>query len=531
MPPVAIYDRALFTYEVSKPLIKVEGIPPEEMRLDRYARSFKTSRIVGHERIVPVDELTAMGWKREDLLDYIQSQSTPEYTSEAQLRNPGRMVGTRVGDGVNYGEWYIRADKDGDGIPELRRVITMGENADIIEDKPANRIKMAYFGVDPIAHTIVGDSISDAVMDVQRLKTNLYRALLDSAAESINPKTVINELNVNVDDALNDDLGAVIRVRGDPSSAVMYTSTPFLGKDMMPVIEVFDGVLQRRTGLSDAAKGLDPKALQSSTMIGVEAIINGQQERTELVARVLAETGYKELFAGILDEICENPNQKRSLKINGNWVDYDTSTFDASMGVEVNPTLGKGSDSLRLMTLQQIKMDQQTIIAQMGPGNPICGIPEMYNTMSDMLEIANIKDVGRYFKMPTPEAMDKLLNTPKEPDAMTIAAQAQYQKVKADAAQALGDQNLRAKEQAQDHELAAQELQEKALFDQQKLDIERDKIHAQHVSTLGQMAANIFQTHADVHVAHAQMDSEERIAETEAAAAAKAAEASQDSGA
>ena len=126
-------------------------------------------------------------------------------------------------------------------------------------------------------------------------------------------------------------------------AAVMYTSTPFLGKEMAPMVELLNDVLQRRTGLSDAAKGLDPKALQSSTMIGVEAIINGAQERTELVARVLAETGFKDLFAGLFNEIVENPAQQRTLKVNGSWTDYDTSTFDASMGVEVNPTLGKGS--------------------------------------------------------------------------------------------------------------------------------------------------------------------------------------------
>jgi hypothetical protein len=41
MPPVAIYDEVVIAYEVKKPLIKVEGVPPEEMRLDRYARSFQ----------------------------------------------------------------------------------------------------------------------------------------------------------------------------------------------------------------------------------------------------------------------------------------------------------------------------------------------------------------------------------------------------------------------------------------------------------------------------------------------------------
>ena len=433
-------------------------------------------------------------------------------------------MATRVGDGVNFGEWYVKADKDGDSFPELRRICTLGEDHLIVSDEPANRIKFALFSVDPISHTIVGDSIADYVMDIQRIKTALTRAILDSAAESINPKTAINELNVNVDDALNDELGAVIRVRGDPNSAIAYTSTPFLGKDMAPVVEMFNDILQRRTGLSDAAKGLDPKALQSSTMIGVEAIINGAQERTELVARVLAETGFKDLFAGLFNEIVENPAQQRTLKVNGSWTEYDTSTFDASMGVEVNPTLGKGSDTVRLMTLQQIKNDQQTIVAQMGLANPVCGLPEMMNTQTDMLAIANIKNVQRYFKMPDPNAMQQLLSAPKEPDAMTLAAQAQYQKVKADAAQALGDQQLEEKDQNQRHELAMRQLQEKTLYDQQKLDVERDKIGAQHVSTLGQMAANIFKTaHAgavDVHTQHLQNESDQAVAAAQARAAA-----------
>ena len=146
-------------------------------------------------------------------------------------------------------------------------------------------------------------------------------------------------------------LGAIIRTRGDPSNTVAYTATPFAGQAAVPVLEMLNDTLQRRTGLSDAAKGLDPKALQSSTMIGVDAIISGAQERIELIARVLAETGFKDLFAGLYNEICENPNQKRTLRIRGNWQEYDTSLFDASMGVEINPTLGKGSDPVKCVAV------------------------------------------------------------------------------------------------------------------------------------------------------------------------------------
>ena len=50
------------------------------------------------------------------------------------------------------------------------------------------------------------------------------------------------------------------------------------------MVELLNDVLARRTGLTDAAKGLDPKKHCSQTsMIGVEAVINSAQERIELV--------------------------------------------------------------------------------------------------------------------------------------------------------------------------------------------------------------------------------------------------------
>ena len=414
-PQTGTYDEAVFEYTVDKPVIRVMGVPPEEMRLDRYARTFSTSRIVGHERVVPIDELTAMGYEREQCLDYLQSQDIHNFTMESQLRNPGRMMSSRVGDGVLYGEWYIKVDRDGDGTAELRYICTMGEDHKIVHDKEANRVKFAVFGCDPISHTIVGDSLADYVQDVQRYKTNMMRGVLDSLAESINPKSAVNELVVDMDDAQNDDIGAIIRVRGNPGDAISFVTTPFAGQQALPVIELMNDVLQRRTGMSDAAKGLDPKQLQSSTQVGVEAIINGQQERTELIARVLAETGFKDLFEGLYNEVAESPNQRRTLRINGKWTPIDTSTFDASMGVEVNSTLGKGSDTVRFQSLLQIKQTQEMIMDKFGTTNPVVGIPQYLNTVTDMLALSNIKNVGSYFRPPARKSCSRSRARQKNP--------------------------------------------------------------------------------------------------------------------
>jgi hypothetical protein len=494
-PATGIVDFVTVRYSVVKPLIKVMGVPPEEVRIDRNARTWATSRITGHERVVAIDELIAMGYDREEVGNYITTNESSNFTQESQMRNPGRAIGSRVPDGVHYGEWFIRVDKDGDGIPELRYICTMGEDHDIVMDEPANRVKMAVFSPDPISHTIVGDSVAGLVIDIQRIKTNMMRGVLDSLAESINPKTVINELMVNVDDAMNDDLGAIIRTRGDPSGTVMYTQTPFAGQAALPVLEFLNDTLQRRTGLSDAAKGLDPKALQSSTMIGVDAIISGAQERIELIARCLAETGFKDLFSGLYNEVCENPNQQRTLRIRGNWQTYDTSTFDASMGVEVNPTLGKGSDTVRMAALQGIKNDQQNIVMQYGLANPVCGIPEMFNTLSDMLELANIKNVNRYFKTPDPQALQQIMAAPKEPDAQTVAAKAMYEKVKSDTVKNVAQSDIDKQKllvvqqkQQQDDIFRHQQMEQKRQVEEQRLAQEAEKAAQEHDAKLAQIA-------------------------------------------
>jgi hypothetical protein len=507
-PPPAIYDHVVFSYEVSKPLIRVAGVPPEEMRLDRYARTFRESRIVGHERVIPVDQLVGMGYDRELCMNYIQSQEIQEFTMESQLRNPGRFMSTRVGDGVLYGEWYIKIDKNADGVPELRYICTMGEIHDIVADEEANRIKFALFSCDPISHTIVGDSLNDYVEDIQRIKTNMMRAILDSAAESINPKTVINELTTTVDDALNDDLGAVIRTRGDPKNAVAFNNIPFLGQQALPVIELLNAQLQRRTGLSDAAKGLDPKALQSSTMLGVEAVINGAQERTEMVARVLAETGFKDLFSGLYNEICENPNQDRTLQIRGNFIPYDTGTFDASMSVEVNPNLGKGSDLTRMLALNQIKQDQQLILTTYGLNNPVCGIPEMLNTITDILAIANVKNVGRYFKTPTPQQLQAIMSAPKTPDPQAVLAQAQLEKARSDTAIATGKQQIDLRKMQLENTFKHQQLQAKTAYDFQKLEIEAKTAGMNHFAALADISSQLMKDQSDSD----QNDQENQVA-------------------
>jgi hypothetical protein len=161
-----------------------------------------------------------------------------------------------------------------------------------------------------------------------------------------------------------------------------------------------------------------------------------------------------------------------------------------------------------MMTLQQIKADQQMIMQQFGVTNPVCGIMEYLNTISDMLDLANIKNVGRYFKTPSPQVLQQIAATPKEPDAQTVAAKAQFEKVKSETARALAEQQFKQQKQDQDDAFRRSKLAQETVYDAAKLQLEQEQIRRQHDAALGGIAADMFKVQSQAAAAAAKADAQ-----------------------
>src|SRR6185295_5681412 len=116
----------------------------------------------------------------------------------------------------------------------------------------------------------------------------------------------------------------------------------------------------------------DPKVLQSTTLKGVDMIVTGAQERIELIALILAHTGMKDMMKGLLQEITENPNRERTIRLRGKWVEVRPDQFDPTMSVHVNKAIGRGSDMDRMILLNQVKTTQELAIEKYGPDNDLC---------------------------------------------------------------------------------------------------------------------------------------------------------------
>jgi hypothetical protein len=432
-PPPMMYDVEI-KRRIKSGKVKIEALPPEEFLIDRRAKSIDEATFVGHRTMKTVSDLVAMGYDYDEMVEVAGNGNDFDNNQEYQARNPFAVISTaNNGDpsskSVLYIEGYLKVDFDGDGIAEMRRICTVGTGNKVLRNEIVDDRQFADFCPDPEPHTFFGMCPADVVMDIQRIKSNVQRGILDSLAQSIHPRTAIVEGQANMEDVLNTEVGAVIRMRA-PGMVQPFT-TPFVGQAAFPMLDYLDDIKQTRTGISKAAAGLDADALQSTTKAAVSATVNAAHQHIEMIARIFAETGLRKLFTGILKLVIENQDKARMVRLRNTFVPIDPRSWDAKMDVIVNVGVGDGTIEDRINILNQVAMRQEMLIKETGPNNPIVTLPQYTNTLTKMLQLAGIKDSQNYFnqlpvdfQLPPPEA-PKL--TPEE-----MLAQVQAQSIQAD---------------------------------------------------------------------------------------------------
>ena len=434
---------ARVTYRNATGRVKVEAVPPEEFLIDRRAKSIDDAQFVAHRRMVTVSDLVAMGYEYDDVIDLATDADDFGMNVERITRNPA--LRTKTGDRsdesmrkVLYIECYIRVDRDGDGIAELRKICVAGNAYELLSDEACDFAPFASFTPDPEPHQFFGISTADVVMDIQRIKSVVMRNSLDSLAMSIHPRMAVTEGQVNIEDVMNTEVGGIIRQRS--AGQVQPIAMPFVGKEAFPVLTYMDELKQSRTGISKAAAGLDADALQSSTASAVNATVNAAAQHIEMIARIFAETGMKALFKGILRLVCKNQDRERIIRLRNEFVPIDPRWWDATMDVSVNVALGRGSDNERMMMLRQLGEMQKEAIAQMGPNNPLTDLRKLYNTLAEMTKLAGFKDTQKFWSDPaefTPPPPQ-----PEKPDVNEQLIAVQIQQIQADIQKKVAELNL-----------------------------------------------------------------------------------------
>jgi len=135
-------------------------------------------------------------------------------------------------------------------------------------------------------------------MDLQMIKSTIMRQMLDNLYLTNNSRVAAVEGQVNMEDLLSSRPGGIVRTRAP--GMVQPLAVPQIGGTAFSMLEYVDQIRDQRTGFSKASMGLDPSTLQSTTASAVNATIQGAQLKIEMIARVFAETGCRDLAKGVM---------------------------------------------------------------------------------------------------------------------------------------------------------------------------------------------------------------------------------------
>jgi len=418
---------------------RFEALPPEEFLFTPSARSPDDALLLGHRREMRRSELLSMGYS-EKVLDALGSmEQSISQNESAQARLP-LASDVPEGESESFDPKYLYVEAFVRKGSSWRKYHTLGSSFQIQNGRgKGEAVDAPPFALLPCIiepHTILGQSIADLTMDLQKLNSAIHRAIVDSAGNAINPRTAVDEYNVNMADLLNSEVGGVVRTKGPPQNVLMEFTHRFVGADLIPYLGMLNEIRENRTGQTKAAAGLDADALQSSTKTAVAAILTASQQRIEMLARVFAETGIKALFKGLLKLVVEHQDRARVVRLRNQYVEVDPSTWDATMDVSIHVGLGVGMPEEKMNALMAIAAKQEAIMQQLGPVNPLVSLLQYRNTLTRMVELVGFANPDEFFLPVDPQQLQQMTqassgeNQKESPEE--LLAKVQMESIKAD---------------------------------------------------------------------------------------------------
>lgn len=483
--------------------VRCEVIPPEEFKVSPYSRSIADAAYLCHapsnftrsdlyEMGIPEDVIETIPASAEG--DKEAGREQARYQDE-RYGSANRQIGTphRSQEIIPLKDEYIRVDYDGDGVAELRHVIRVGDT--ILFNEEVEESPFAVLCPIPMPHKIYGLSLADQVTDLQRISSVLWRQMLDNLYKSNNPRPHLPMGSERSDGSTADSL-----MDAAPGAAVLegtvpirYEAVPFVADKTFPMLEYAEQQQEARSGVGRAGQGLDTNALRSSgqmTATEMAMIQSGKNARVEMIARIFAETGVKDLFKLILKLVVRHQPQARMIRLRNEWVEVDPRMWNPEMDLRINVGLGMGERGEQIAQADSV-LETMAQLAQ-SPFASMVGPKNVYEAVKRKFNAAGIKNVDEYLTEPQ-EGMEQ----PEKPDPEAMKAQAEM---------AMQQQKLAADQQAQEFKLQA--MREEMLL--------RQQLAREEAEFEAQLAIEKMEREFALAERRAEMD--ERLAERKAAA-------------
>ena len=307
------YDYVSIRREVDKSKVALENIPPESFMINRDATDIASASFVGIQTEMTLSDLREMGFDVDDNIGEGVEASNFTFDYESSVRQSINEVQQNFREDfmgianreVVVTESWIKVDRDGDGVAELKRFITVGE--EILLEEYADSIPLACLNPIEIPYSFYGMSIADATKSATEIKTTITRGMIENVYLSNYGRVLADPNTVDFRALQSPEPHQIIPTNGSPMSSVHTLVPAQLAPSTFSLLEFMNTEKEMATGMTRAAQGVNEKLFDSGNSAGKIAMVEqAAQKRISYVARRFAETGFKDLCKGVYNLILEN---------------------------------------------------------------------------------------------------------------------------------------------------------------------------------------------------------------------------------
>jgi hypothetical protein len=422
--PIKTYT-CTFKRKTGKDVVRLVNVAPENIKVSQHSRNLSLQDpaldFCEHEESKTISQLREEGFEVDDNIAD-SGKSAGDYEDASRNRYQPFMDMDEGGENdpsmrrVRVREVWIRHDDDGDGKAELLHVIVVGR--EILLKEKAEFVPIVALCPAPLPHQHYGFSLADAVMDLQQIKTALWRNALDNQYLANNGRYGIDADNVNLDDMLDSRPGGIVRVKGNPGQAIFPLNHPTTGEIAIPMLEYTDRIGMKRTGVNEQTQGLDSHTINKNTPYATTAaLMSAAQKRVRFIARIMAETGVKSLFLIVHALTLKHARKAEIVKLRNEFVPVDPRHWVKRQDMTVSVGLGTGDKPQQIAFLEKV-FQLQGAVGPHGLASPA----KVYNTLSKLTRAAGFKDPGEFWDDPSQKPPE-----PKQPPPEVLVEQMRQQ--------------------------------------------------------------------------------------------------------
>ncbi len=400
-----VYKNVRLKRKHNKTRVELRNIHPESFRITRDAHSFEDANFVGIQIDMTRSEIRKYFPQIAENIDWdaIGDGSydwATKFTEEQAARK--RLVGeeywlggnsrelfpTEANRQVTVIECWLRVDRDGDGISELKHFIIAGST--ILLEEDCDMVPLAALCPFEVPHEFFGLSVADMIRPSTLASTAILRGFVENVyLTNYSPK--LADPNVVDFSALqNMKPKQIIATNGNPQTAVSAMTPDTISTGTVPLLEMLQLHKEQATGLSKAAQGLnDTLYVSGNSEEKMQRAMSAAQIRIQYMARRFVETGIKRLVEGVYKTI---RTKMRGMELgyydqNEVYKSIDPATLPQHMLLQIDADVGENGNSNIVKKMTMVGQQLLPALQQAGAGavvNPEAAVKIAAKTLEAM---------------------------------------------------------------------------------------------------------------------------------------------------